>query len=672
MPQPSPVPTLPGYVTIRDVLDGKVPRGALVNVFGIVCDFRDAIQTKKDDWKCQVRLFDSSIDDDHSIALSIFRPKENLPHPGSGDVMLIRQARVQLYESSFSLLNHFSTKISLYKACKIPKVPGEASCALCPPSSPKDTPPGAKENAFVSAVYHTTDKSRLPSEEEFETMVAASVNVKSKFMLLQDVQEGCFCDIVAQLVRPPHDGGDKITLWVSDYTENSAFHNFSISLAAPSIGRDGDPFGYTDKYTAAANTSNWPGPYGKRCIQITCWEPHATAIRDHQMGALTWVLVKNLQIKLGHSGANLEGFLREDRDSYGIKVGIHTLDSNPDAENFDPRAKEALQRKREYDRLRKGQLKEIKEAGKVGQKRKHGIESTAEPKKENAKARRKELRSKSKVNQQGDDRNPTEQGAVPTADLNTRVKCENADKPASLIAEIKRLVQHETTIEDGALKLPLPFVNLNYRANVRIVDFLPSNIADFAYPKKESEYDDLSDDGEESLSNSETEDEKEQPNQRRLDDFSKVRNWEWRFFLELEDATVPGKQEKQRLWVAVDNQSAQLLVGLDACNLRQDKQALGILRDKMFTLWGNLEERKVAAQEAARKGNPPVDSDDEGQQQPEIKQSGKTQLTNRAFPCCVKQYGIKVAEVDPSKANAGNGKRWQRMYQLFGARIVGG
>ncbi|KAF9773734.1 hypothetical protein IL306_008431 [Fusarium sp. DS 682] len=599
-----PAPTLPGYVTIRDVLDGKVAKGALVNVFGIVCDFRDAIATRKD-------------------------------------------------------------------ASRIPKVSGEASCALCPPSCPKDTLPGEKENAFVSAMYHTTDKSRLPSEEVFETMVAASVNVKSKFKLLQDAQEGCFCDIVAQLVRPPHDGGDKMTLWVSDYTENSAFHNFSISFDSSSIGRDGDPFGYTDKFTAPTKASDWPGPFGKRCIQITCWEPHATAIRGQQMGALTWVLIKNLQIKLGHSGANLEGFLREDRDSYGPKIGIRTLDLNPDSENFDPRAKEALQRKREYDRLRKGQLKEIKEASKVGQKRKHGIESNSEPKKENAKTRRKELRSKSKINKQGEGREPTEQGVVPVADLNTRVKCENADKPPSLIAEITGLVQHETAIDGGVLKLPLPFVNMNYRANVRVVDFLPSNLADFAYPKKETEYDDLSDDGEESLSNSETEDEDEQPNQRTLDDFSKVRNWEWRFFLELEDATVPGKQEKQRFWVVVDNQSAQLLVGLDACNLRQNKQALGTLRDKMFTLWGNLEEKKAAAQEAARKGKPPVDSDDEGQQQPGIKQSGKTQLTNRAFPCCVKQYGIKVAESDPSKANAGDGKRWQRMFQLFGSRIVG-
>ena len=43
---------------------------------------------------------------------------------------------------------------------------------------------------------------------------------------------------------------------------------------------------------------------------------------------------------------------------------------------------------------------------------------------------------------------------------------------------------------------------------------------------------------------------------------------------------------------------------------------------------------------------------------------------NKAFTCCIKQYGVKVDEKDPAKANAGNGKRWQRMFGLFGTQIV--
>jgi len=252
------------------------------------------------------------------------------------------------------------------------------------------------------------------------------------------------------------------------------------------------------------------------------------------------------------------------------------------------------------------------------------------------------------------------------------VKCENEDKAASRLAEITSIVQHETTIEGESVKLPLPFVNLNYRANVRIVDFLPPNLADFAHPKKESEYDILSDDGEESVSNSGSDIEDEQPSQTTMSAFTQVRNWEWRFFLELEDVVDNGQQKKQRLWVLVDNQAAQCLTKLDASNLRQDKEALSILREKMFTLWGNLEEKKMAAQEAARKGEPPADSDDENGQVGGNSESGKMQLTNRPFPCCIQQYGVKVSESDPARASAGNGKRWQRMFRLFGTMIAGG
>jgi hypothetical protein len=230
-------------------------------------------------------------------------------------------------------------------------------------------------------------------------------------------------------------------------------------------------------------------------------------------------------------------------------------------------------------------------------------------------------------------------------------------------------VQHETTIEGESVKVTLPFVNLNYRANVRVVDFSPSNLADFAHPKKESEYDILSDDGEESVSNSDSDD--EQPSQMTMDDFAQTRNWEWRFFLELEDAVSHPKQKKQRLWVMVDNLAAQCLTGLDASNLKRNKEALSTLRDKMFTLWGNLEEKKTAAQEAVRKGKPPADSDDENEQEAGNNEPNKMQLTNRPFSCCIQQYGVKVTESDPTKASAGNGKRWQRMFGLFGTMIAG-
>jgi protection-of-telomeres protein 1 len=138
----------------------------------------------------------------------------------------------------------------------------------------------------------------------------------------------------------------------------------------------------------------------------------------------------------------------------------------------------------------------------------------------------------------------------------------------------------------------------------------------------------------------------------------------------------------------------------------------------MFILWGNLEEQKSALQAAAvpkeeapyskkqklspvRKPGvqPPMDSDDEDEDQqrreprsvnPNVlserspnariklppseqdKQPSFTglQVKNKAFTCCIKQYGVKVNEDNPALANAGEGKRWERRFGMFGTQIA--
>lgn len=209
--------------------------------------------------------------------------------------------------------------------------------------------------------------------------------------------------------------------------------------------------------------------------------------------------------------------------------------------------------------------------------------------------------------------------------------------------------------------MPLPFANLNYRANVRVTDFRPSDLRDFAVSKKASEYDVLSDN-----------DDSDYPSESDEDSIvsSTNRVWEWRFLLELEDASEGKPGEK--IWVLVDNPSAQLLTNLDASNLRDDEDNLQALRQNLFILWGNLEEEKTARQAEAKRAQrlaanaerPPLDSSD-NEAPP-----NNTKLTNRPFPCCIRQYGIKVKESDPDEANAGDGLRWERAFGLFGSRIV--
>ena len=51
------------------------------------------------------------------------------------------------------------------------------------------------------------------------------------------------------------------------------------------------------------------------------------------------------------------------------------------------------------------------------------------------------------------------------------------------------------------------------------------------------------------------------------------------------------------------------------------------------------------------------------------KTEGQPFIHNKAFTCCIKQYGVRVDEKDPNKANAGEGKRWERKFGLFGVLI---
>lgn len=212
---------------------------------------------------------------------------------------------------------------------------------------------------------------------------------------------------------------------------------------------------------------------------------------------------------------------------------------------------------------------------------------------------------------------------------------------------------------------------------------MPPDLRDFAQPKKPKkpkknpEFEMLSD-YEESDASSDEE-------RGSIADRAAVRKWEWRFFLELEDANALNdhRGKKKTLWVAVDNSSAQCLLDLDASDLHQDEGNLENLRQRLFFLWGELEEKRSIGEENKRRAaqvalaktdsnRPPSHSSDDESTAPQKQETElrSSQISNRPFSCCIRQYGVKVAEEDPAKADAGNGKRWQRMFGLFGTRIA--
>jgi protection-of-telomeres protein 1 len=156
-------------------------------------------------------------------------------------------------------------------------------------------------------------------------------------------------------------------------------------------------------------------------------------------------------------------------------------------------------------------------------------------------------------------------------------------------------------------------------------------------------------------------------------------------------------------------------------SLRGDPNLLSQVKEQLFKLWGDLEEQKseilrrqlknkknippssleseFPVSEPTRKAGemPDIDSDTENEQsysKPSKKHSNNSVLTerdvnisasgvneanksnaklapkNKAFTCCIKQYGVKVDEDDPEKADAGDEQRWQRIFGLFGTQIM--
>ncbi|KAK2047719.1 telomere-binding alpha subunit central domain-containing protein [Colletotrichum somersetense] len=598
-----------------------------------------------------------------------------MPNVGARDIVVVYQARYQLHEGGpFSLITHWGTAIYVYPAAKIPPSPAQpASCPLkfLPPRpnhrlDPKNHRPDPKVEQYVSWLFHHVNKDSIPDVEQFELRTMQSRNSKDKFCELKDAKAGTFHDIIAQVIQDYHDFGDKIRLYVSDYTENSGFFNHMRPGQTSRSSRDGDPFGYTD--AKGSKSSIWNGPFGKRTLQVTCFEPHATAIRNRVKNG-SWVNLRNVQFKFGSDGANLEGYLREDRNNFPGKVCVDVLDLFEDTENIPSSLKNALGRKRDYEKEDKALRKDLQSTQTQSKKRPPPGQPEGKPTnaKQKRAVQRAQVQGKAKQNM-----------ALLDASLNTQVVAENPEQAITPVSDLLKPAKYEMTSQGAPLSLDLPFNCARYRTNVRVVDFYPNRLQDFACVKKQTEYDMLSDySGEESESEGEEE-------HGTIDGYLSTgdETWEWRFALRLQGVTPVPKDSKSRrdnsFWVVVGNLDAQLLTDMDACNLRANPENLAQLRERMFILWGDLEEKKskeLANQRKKQKANvgkkmtgdrPPDSSDNEGPSGP-LKETET--VSNRPFTCCIYQYGIKVKESNPGKANAGEGKRWKRMFGLFGTKI---
>jgi len=144
--------------------------------------------------------------------------------------------------------------------------------------------------------------------------------------------------------------------------------------------------------------------------------------------------------------------------------------------------------------------------------------------------------------------------------------------------------------------------------------------------------------------------------------------WEWSFALQVEEVTsqvatsvgagVAARRPPSRMWLNVSHLEAQHLFGNavdDPTDLREDATLLNQLREKLYILWGDLEEqkRKEDAEERVAK-RAKLDGEVEQGQQP----------SNLPFSCCLQEYGALR-----EGGRADEVADWERQFMISGVTI---
>ncbi|KAG9947388.1 hypothetical protein KCU85_g5857, partial [Aureobasidium melanogenum] len=552
--------------------------------------------------------------------------KEELPPtPSVGDIILIRSCKVIGVRGSPIIANvKRLTSTIVYQAASIPEQGfmqsflGEKDIPSLP-QDPSPRPSKAEQMYAITlrqlapSVVNTagpSDAASIPTRPAADRAGGAPQN---KFRLITNVNYNDYCDLAVEVVKKFPNSNGSMELYVTDYTANDSLYDYPApddADADDEFSRDGDYYGYISNVTGKRKT--WPGPSGRRTLQVELLPPHAGYARDRVKEG-DFVKLSNVRIKQSGAG-KMEGNLWPDRQ-FPDKILVHQL-------------KDVKQLKTLVDR-------------REGYWRDHNarIEAKQQSKETEGQGKRLTKRQKRKARKLGLNKDETAPTST-TVDSNTHVSCVNfTGVQVSTIRDILSR-DHSYTGRSG-LKLELPYLNVKHKVKVRVVDFWPPILEDFASlaPVTDASEEHSDDD---------------------MDTTSPLssQKWIWDFFLLLEDVKPhqPSSAPAQ-LWVHVDHRYAEFLLCMDrdATDLRRDTRTLAKLREQMAILWGNLEELKAAALAKQQPFSAPQAAAAEG-----------TNLSNLPFYCFIAEYGQELDQDDIESADSSG---YTTLYDMSGARI---
>ncbi|KAL9113097.1 MAG: hypothetical protein Q9227_002709 [Pyrenula ochraceoflavens] len=642
-----------------------------VNIIGIVVDIFAPSKTRgRTDWMVTFTLQDSYWRESphmsgEGLSCRFFTQENCLPLiKSTGDVVVLQNIKIKEWNGVRIAL---STRGTLWHVLSREE-------KFIPKSLPNTRPLSKDQLSYAIQIGGGEDLAALMAQDTISTRTpavplkptnsspptSAWVNTsqnqhREKFSLLQDLYlpsggQLCFKDLMGE-VRKIYPDGSKTQLYVTDYTSNKKLYDYSHGCDGE--GREGDQFSYIP-----TSSSKWPGPWGKMTLQITVWGSQSYFVNS-KVNVGDYVSLQNVHIKCSPYGL-IEGALRDD-PKFPEKLLVVCL--QPRIHAPDERLKNLLKRRKVYESTARRHRHAIpkdepttrhKRPIQDAEEEKENITVEEIQKPMNKKQRKKEKRKQKKLAEQ--------QSANPeNISSNSHVTTNNVDIPCTPLSTILDPSFLLGTTPKGT-EFSAPFDNCCYRLKIRVIDFLPDHLEDLCQPYIESDYDYISSDsdsGSSSSSSSSSSSYSALPND--IDSITHNKRWEWRFALLVEDATPqPKTSNKERIILYVAQGDGDYLLNMEAEDLRRKPQALTQLREKLFVLWGDLEEQK---RERDREQDPAAAGDDLGMkltQRP-------LEVKSRAFECLVKEFGIRKRGVSDEKDPT---KLWERRFRLYGTRIM--
>lgn len=596
------------------------------NVIGLCVDYLAPAQSRGSDLTMKIQLWDASclgspeLNSDGMLIRCFSKERKNFPPIHDiGDIVIARNIKTIMRGSQRFGISSLATRWTIISASSLLDGPDPHFSRVFvrrsheePFSESRSLYLELGELQYAKALLEAKDPSTLRVAPKSTTMDENSGNPHQphkKFRMLRDITSPNealnpqFVDLIGEVRKVYSGTGNPVEVQLTDYTEHPLL------------------FDYAEEGDVSGHKGSWKGPWGKLTITINAWDQHGQFIINNvQKGAIdlgTYFRLTNVQIKMDKFGTYMQGHLRGGGSNSTTGITIHNAN---DASHI-PELKDLIARKRLYNINRKSKaIGLVKDAP----SRKRSADDKQEERPKTKKAKRKTAKRR-------------EERCLAS---NQHIRCEGVNVPFTTVATILEARSLDRVTPAGN-PYRLPFQNCKYKCKVQIVDFFPDKLQDFAIPFRISDY--------EALSDYDNEDDEVASLDYARHNPTMVK-WKWHFLLMVQDpirASDSGEEPKTML-LQVSGQSGDYLLNMEACNLRDNPRNLAQLKEKMFVLWGNLEEKK------AEIGNTGM-----------WLRKEKVSVSSKPFECLIKEYGVNARSADGQTLD----DDWERMFTIFGTNI---